>query len=234
MQPKDWATARAARPEQKDFATYSEWLTEWFNWLYENQCGHQFSEATGCCDFCQQSYAGYKMSAAFDHCSKSPLFDLPKEQPAPTPNTSVPVWELVIADMKAWDRLGRSRYGTPLQAGNGRNAMQDLYEELLDAAVYARQVIEEAGRTAVPHAPDCQHPNCEGCPGCAAELKSRSEQSSQDDGGCVVPSGDDDMRQLINDLDARHSQETKVIAALIAFVTLVVFTACVASLFAPK
>ena len=65
------------------------------------------------------------------------------EQPAPTPNDGTPIWELVIADMHARDALGRKRYGMPLQANNGRDALQDLYEELLDAVVYTRQVLEE-------------------------------------------------------------------------------------------
>lgn len=45
--------------------------------------------------------------------------------------------------MRARDDVGRERYGTPLQAFNGRDAMVDLYQELLDAAVYARQVLAE-------------------------------------------------------------------------------------------
>ncbi len=64
-------------------------------------------------------------------------------QPAPIRNDSTPIWELVIADMKARDQTGRERYGTPLQAGNGRDALQDAYEEALDLAVYLRQAIEE-------------------------------------------------------------------------------------------
>lgn len=65
------------------------------------------------------------------------------DQPDPVPNTSTPVWDLVIADMHARDRTGRARYGTPLQAGNGRDCLQDAYEEALDLAVYLRQAIEE-------------------------------------------------------------------------------------------
>lgn len=65
------------------------------------------------------------------------------DQPAPTPNVSTPIWELVIADMRERDRVGRERYGTPLQAHNGRDALQDAYEEALDLAVYLRQAIEE-------------------------------------------------------------------------------------------
>jgi cytidylate kinase len=65
------------------------------------------------------------------------------EQRPPTPNDGRPVWEMVIEDMKARDHVGRARYGTPLQCGNGRDALQDAYEECLDLCVYLRQAIEE-------------------------------------------------------------------------------------------
>lgn len=64
-------------------------------------------------------------------------------QPLPAPNAGTPIWELVIADMRERDQIGRERYGTPLQAHNGRDALQDAYEEALDLAVYLRQAIEE-------------------------------------------------------------------------------------------
>jgi hypothetical protein len=65
------------------------------------------------------------------------------EQPAPVANTCTPSWELVIADMKARDNLGRARYGVPLQPHNGRNSLVDAYQEVLDLAVYLRNAIEE-------------------------------------------------------------------------------------------
>ena len=65
------------------------------------------------------------------------------EQPPPAPNAGPAIWPLVRQDMQARDDLGRKRYGTPLQPWNGRDALRDLYEELLDAAVYARQAIYE-------------------------------------------------------------------------------------------
>lgn len=65
------------------------------------------------------------------------------ENPMPKPNVTTPIWDLVIADMKTRDHVGRQRYGTPLQAHNGRDALQDAYEEALDLAVYLRQAIEE-------------------------------------------------------------------------------------------
>jgi NTP pyrophosphatase (non-canonical NTP hydrolase) len=68
-----------------------------------------------------------------------------KEQPAPLPGrTDKPaVWDLVISDMQERDRVGRGRYGTPLQPFNGRKPLIDLYQELLDAVVYCRQELYE-------------------------------------------------------------------------------------------
>jgi len=66
------------------------------------------------------------------------------DQPPPIPNNGRPaIWDLVIADMKARDQVGRERYGTPLQAFNGKDALLEAYQEALDLAVYLRQAIEE-------------------------------------------------------------------------------------------
>jgi polyhydroxyalkanoate synthesis regulator phasin len=62
---------------------------------------------------------------------------------APIPNNSRPIWELVIEDMQARDEFGWAKYKTPLQAGNGRDSLQDAYEECLDLCVYLRKEIEE-------------------------------------------------------------------------------------------
>lgn len=57
---------------------------------------------------------------------------------------SEPIWDMVIADMKARDEFGRERYLGPLTVdSNGRDALQDAYEEALDMAVYLRQAIEQ-------------------------------------------------------------------------------------------
>lgn len=66
-----------------------------------------------------------------------------QDQAPPIPNNTKPVWELVIDDMQERDRVGRQRYGTPLQANNGRDALIDAYQEALDLVVYLRQAIEE-------------------------------------------------------------------------------------------
>jgi hypothetical protein len=81
-------------------------------------------------------------------------------EPAPIPTTGPAVWDLVRADVAAQlgpgairdamlddmaerDRVGRVRYGTPLQTGNGRDALVDAYQEALDLCVYLRQAVEE-------------------------------------------------------------------------------------------
>lgn len=66
-------------------------------------------------------------------------------EPKPIPTEERPIWELVIEDMKNRDNEGRKKYGTPLQASNGRDALIDAYQEVLDLAVYIRQEIERRG-----------------------------------------------------------------------------------------
>jgi hypothetical protein len=65
------------------------------------------------------------------------------DQPAPQRTDGPSMHDLVIADMYERKQVGKDRYGTILQAHNGRDAMVDLYQELLDACVYIRQLIEE-------------------------------------------------------------------------------------------
>ncbi len=66
-----------------------------------------------------------------------------KDQPKPKKNKRPAVWDLVIKDMKARDNFGFKRYGMRLQPHNGRDVLQDAYEEALDLAVYLRQAIYE-------------------------------------------------------------------------------------------
>lgn len=65
------------------------------------------------------------------------------DQPPPAPNDNPSVHDLVIADMGQRKTLGLQRYGTLLQAHNGRDALVDAYQEALDLACYLRQAIAE-------------------------------------------------------------------------------------------
>lgn len=69
--------------------------------------------------------------------------NLSKKEPMPITNTHPAVWDLVIKDIKDRDEFGQKKYNTRLQPFNGRNVLVDLYQELLDAVVYIRQLIYE-------------------------------------------------------------------------------------------
>lgn len=66
-----------------------------------------------------------------------------KTQPRPS-NGSMDIASMVKADIEARAQLGKKRYGKRLQAHNGRDPLTDAYQEVLDLAMYLRQLIEEA------------------------------------------------------------------------------------------
>lgn len=65
------------------------------------------------------------------------------DQPEPEVNDRAFVQDLVIADIEVRKEFGIRKYGTALQSGNGRMMIVDLYEELMDAVIYVRGVIDE-------------------------------------------------------------------------------------------
>lgn len=74
----------------------------------------------------------------------------PGDQPLPFHRDGRPgIHALVIADIAARRRVGIGRYGTALQAHNGRDALRDAYDEALDLACYLRQAIEERDHPAL-------------------------------------------------------------------------------------
>ena len=65
-----------------------------------------------------------------------------KEQPKPE-GTGPAISELVMKDIEERMKVGEKTYGEKLRAHNGRDPLVDLYQELLDAAVYIRQELYE-------------------------------------------------------------------------------------------
>ncbi len=65
------------------------------------------------------------------------------DQPAPIHNTYPAVTDLVVIDLQTRKKFGTRKYGVPLQAFNGRDALFDLYEEILDASAYCKQRLLE-------------------------------------------------------------------------------------------
>jgi hypothetical protein len=65
------------------------------------------------------------------------------DQSLPIINNHEDIQSRVIRDIEDRRQVGISRYGTALQPFNGRDALRDLYEELLDAAMYIKQCMVE-------------------------------------------------------------------------------------------
>jgi hypothetical protein len=81
-------------------------------------------------------------------------------EPPPIKTEGPAIWPLVVADVtsrlpaglirdrfvafaEARDRLGRAKYGTSLQAHNGRNPLADAIQESGDKIAYLAQAVEE-------------------------------------------------------------------------------------------
>lgn len=65
-----------------------------------------------------------------------------KGQPMPVAGKTA-VFDEVMQDLEKRKQKGIETYGQALMTQNGRDAEQDLYEELLDAVVYLKQVMLE-------------------------------------------------------------------------------------------
>lgn len=65
-----------------------------------------------------------------------------KPQPAPK-GKGREITPLVIKDLEMRSAMGKEKYGETLRAFNGRDPLVDLYQELIDAVQYIRQLIEE-------------------------------------------------------------------------------------------
>lgn len=66
-----------------------------------------------------------------------------EKQPKPIKNNEPHINDLVVEDLLERKKAGIKKYGVALQAFNGRNALQDAYEEALDLAQYLKQKIVE-------------------------------------------------------------------------------------------
>lgn len=64
-------------------------------------------------------------------------------QSEPIANNHQHVTDLVIQDMRERKVEGIKRYGVALQPLNGRDALQDAYEEAMDLCQYLKQAIIE-------------------------------------------------------------------------------------------
>lgn len=65
-----------------------------------------------------------------------------RQQCAQEPNLREPVINLVIQDLKARAELGVWREGTSPQSLNGSSSLVEVYQGLLDTALYMKQFLE--------------------------------------------------------------------------------------------
>jgi hypothetical protein len=73
--------------------------------------------------------------------------DAAAPQPAPQPSDrSQEVYKIVLGDIAERAVMGKKKYGTVLKTHNGRNALWDVYQELIDAFFYIRQKLLEEGK----------------------------------------------------------------------------------------
>ena len=72
-----------------------------------------------------------------------PTKQRPGDQPLPYRNNNPSIQDLVIEDIENRKHVGLERYGTLLQANNGRNALLDAYEEAIDLCMYLKQALVE-------------------------------------------------------------------------------------------
>lgn len=75
--------------------------------------------------------------------TKEPTKQREGDQQLPTKNHHPFIQDLVIEDIEKRRQLGIQRYGTALQPFNGRNVLQDIYEEGMDFIMYLRQLLYE-------------------------------------------------------------------------------------------
>lgn len=69
-------------------------------------------------------------------------------QPAPIQSQHVPIVWLVTHDLALRAAAGAAKYGDKLRGFNGRDALLDAYQEVLDLAMYLRQEIYERDHAA--------------------------------------------------------------------------------------
>ncbi len=114
------------------------------------------------CDACREHWAGKKRpkltglptwwgGAGSTVCTEksekscwNAFGSIPKQQEQPAPKKGkIKVLDHVLADLTQRAEAGKEKYGTNLMTENGRDALQDAYEEMMDAAMYLKQALLE-------------------------------------------------------------------------------------------
>lgn len=103
----------------------------------------QWDKPPSCLDSAMERKAiedGWNVNPVFTENIKGKKW---KREPDPIKNNLPSISELVIQDLRSRKEMGIAKYGVALQPFNGRDALKDAYEEVLDLANYIRQVMYE-------------------------------------------------------------------------------------------
>ncbi len=84
----------------------------------------------------------YTMEGAFENLLLSSSSGHHASEPQPTGNGKK-VLDEVLKDLTLRAETGKEKYGTYLRTNNGRDALVDLYQELLDGCMYLKQKLME-------------------------------------------------------------------------------------------
>lgn len=109
----------------------------------DNNIGYIMGNCVTLCKQCNFAKRNLKVDDFYEWINRLIQFRGVEHQPVPVSNNNPPVVDLVVEDLQKRKRLGLLRYKKFLQANNGRDTLQDLYEELQDAVIYIKGVLEE-------------------------------------------------------------------------------------------
>ncbi len=111
---------------------------------YRTQSGHDPVPPPEPFNPCRCQLCGSPGSTICPWCNpmEKPMSDVTRPQQDPKPGRTA-ITPLVIADLEARRQQGIAKYGTELKSSNGRDALQDAYEESLDQCMYLRQELEQ-------------------------------------------------------------------------------------------
>lgn len=98
----------------------------------------------------------------------SDVRDPERDQPLPLPG-NLPVQDIMIAAIEERRDHGIRKYGRPLETNNGRDALKDAWEEVVDLFAYLTQMRLERGDVLPGMEGVFGAASGERCPGCKHE-----------------------------------------------------------------
>lgn len=111
----------------------------------KGHCNLCYKDGVPSFEFFDDSFKSYLQELLQQH--EHDADELICKQTTPPHIGTTRVLDYVLADLKSRAEMGKQKYGHYLETNNGRNALQDAYEEALDMCMYLKQkLLEEEGK----------------------------------------------------------------------------------------